>query len=518
MEYFEKQVQYMPYLGISADERVKQSAFQQQLKEHYPAVSLGKETFVSELAHLYQIRSLTMGDRSFIGADCLIRSVDLHMGSDCSINTSAYLQGEITMGSYVRIAPKVSIIAMNHGTEDPDIPIVKQPTTEKGITIGDDVWVGAGSIVLDGVTIGSHCVIGAGSVVTKDIPPYSVAVGNPAKVIRNRKEPSQKPGLSARLRAFCNKVEQQLDSLLEYYVIEKNGKKAFCNRAEGSDDVRPWCDAIEIAAMFDKIPPQMERDELVEQIQCMRRDTVDYHCLTVGYALEVLGSHIQQPFSQLDDLGEHLTDYLNSLPWQEDPWAAGAAVDHFATALYHNKKYFGARPYENELFGWLNLHVSHMTGMWGGENIHLLCNGFYRLTRGTYAQFDVPLPYPEEAVDTLLRYARNERFFHVHRGTACDTLDVIHPLWLCAKQTGYRKEEGERWAYRQIERILLNYQENRGFSFELETSYPTGLMGTEMWLSILYLLCDYVGLQACLTYQPKGVHRIQTGIRLGNLD
>lgn len=511
MDYFEKQVQYMPYLGVSDAERTKQLAFQKQLKEHYPAVSFEEETFLSELAHLYQIRSLSMGKRSFIGADCLVRSVDLHMGSDCSVNTNAYLQGKITMGDSVRIAPNVSIIAMNHGTENPDVPIMKQPCTEKGITIGDDVWIGAGSIVLDGVTIGSHSVIGAGSVVTKDVPPYSVAVGNPAKVVKNRQCPNRVAGLPSRLQAFCEKVEQQLDQVLQYYVREQNGKKEFCNQANGSDEVRPWCDAVEIAAMFGRVPAQMSREEWVKQIQSMQRDTVDYHCLTVGYALEVLGSHIQHPFAQLDELGLNLSAYLNSLPWEEDPWSAGAAVDHLATALYHNKKYFGSQPYENELFGWLHFHVSSISGMWGGENIHLLCNGFYRLTRGTYAQFGVPLPYPEEAVDILLRYARDERYFHAHQGTACDTLDVIHPLWLCAKQTKYRKTEGEQWAYRQIERILAHYQENKGFSFELETRYPAGLMGTEMWLSILYLLCDYVGLQEYLTYQPKGVHRLQAG-------
>jgi maltose O-acetyltransferase len=64
---------------------------------------------------------------------------------------------------------------------------IERRSTEFGkpVTIGDDCWIGGGTIICPGVTIGNRCVIGAGSVVTKDIPDDSLAVGNPAKVIRN---------------------------------------------------------------------------------------------------------------------------------------------------------------------------------------------------------------------------------------------------------------------------------------------------------------------------------------------
>lgn len=62
------------------------------------------------------------------------------------------------------------------------------PPKKEGITIGNDSWVGMGVIIMPGVTIGEMCVVGAGSVVTKDIPPYSIAVGNPARVIKSVKE------------------------------------------------------------------------------------------------------------------------------------------------------------------------------------------------------------------------------------------------------------------------------------------------------------------------------------------
>ena len=66
------------------------------------------------------------------------------------------------------------------------------------------------------------------------------------------------------------------------------------------------------------------------------------------------------------------------------------------------------------------------------------------------------------------------------------------------------------WAVQWIDKILKNWDNEKGFSFDLLLHDNPTLMGTEMWLSILYLLCDYVGLADCLSYQPQGVHRLKT--------
>ncbi|BAZ03789.1 acyltransferase [Calothrix sp. NIES-3974] len=95
--------------------------------------------------------------------------------------------GNIRIGKSCLIAAHTGIHANNHNFADPTVDIASQGVTRKGIVIGDDCWLGHGVTVIDGVTIGKGCVIGAGSVVTRDIPPYSVAVGVPAKVIRQRK-------------------------------------------------------------------------------------------------------------------------------------------------------------------------------------------------------------------------------------------------------------------------------------------------------------------------------------------
>lgn len=94
--------------------------------------------------------------------------------------------GNIKIGKGCLIAAHSGLFANNHNFTDPVQYIAKQGITRKGIVIEDDCWLGHGVTVTDGVTIGKGCVIGAGSVVTKDIPPYSVAVGTPAKVVKSR--------------------------------------------------------------------------------------------------------------------------------------------------------------------------------------------------------------------------------------------------------------------------------------------------------------------------------------------
>lgn len=98
--------------------------------------------------------------------------------------------GKVTFGDNCLLAPNVSIFTAGH----PLHPDSRNSGYEYGmdVTIGDNVWIGGGSIVCPGVTIGSNCVIGAGSVVTRDIPDWSLAVGNPARVIRKITEEDKK--------------------------------------------------------------------------------------------------------------------------------------------------------------------------------------------------------------------------------------------------------------------------------------------------------------------------------------
>ncbi|MGC9402132.1 sugar O-acetyltransferase [Vibrio genomosp. F10] len=89
---------------------------------------------------------------------------------------------EVTIGQYVQIGPNVVISTASHplSLSERVLPVA----TANPITIGDNVWIGAGAVILDGVSIGDRCVIGAGSVVTKSIPADSVAVGSPCRVMK----------------------------------------------------------------------------------------------------------------------------------------------------------------------------------------------------------------------------------------------------------------------------------------------------------------------------------------------
>jgi len=109
---------------------------------------------------------------------------DVIIGHHTGIGIGNVIIGPVKMGDYVMLAQNIVISGLNHGYEDVTMPPRLQQVNTKQITIEDNVWVGANCTITAGVTIGRHAIIGAGSVVTKNIPAYSVAVGNPARVIK----------------------------------------------------------------------------------------------------------------------------------------------------------------------------------------------------------------------------------------------------------------------------------------------------------------------------------------------
>lgn len=117
-----------------------------------------------------------------------LTSLKITVGNNVSFNEYDWIDGngEIEIGDNVSIGPRVSIISFSHETEKLDIPIKKPPKQYKKVIIEDDVWIGARAIITYGVKVGTGSIIGAGSVVTKNVEPYAVAAGVPAKIIKKR--------------------------------------------------------------------------------------------------------------------------------------------------------------------------------------------------------------------------------------------------------------------------------------------------------------------------------------------
>ena len=113
---------------------------------------------------------------------------DVEIGDHCQINTRCRLVN-VRIGNYVMIAPEVAFIPKLHRADSLEIPMSEQGAIDFPQTIiEDDVWIGYRAVIMPGLHIGKGSIIGAQAVVTKDVDPYAVVAGVPAKVIRNRRE------------------------------------------------------------------------------------------------------------------------------------------------------------------------------------------------------------------------------------------------------------------------------------------------------------------------------------------
>ena len=142
--------------------------------DNFMVLKRGRNVSIGSGTKIYPSRYIEFGD-------------NVSVSRNCSITSSKISGSSILIGSDVMIAEGVKIIGGNHAFDKKDVPMIYQGEgVQSPIHIKDDVWLGANVIVLSGVTIGRGCIIGAGSVVTKSIPDYSIAAGNPAKIIKSR--------------------------------------------------------------------------------------------------------------------------------------------------------------------------------------------------------------------------------------------------------------------------------------------------------------------------------------------
>jgi len=164
---------------------------------HY--LETGKDFIIEDYAEINckSNRGIVTGDRVTIGKHAIIRPTNayggaigegLRIGNNSSIGPFAYIgcSGFIDIGDNVIMGPRVGIFAENHHFDNLKIPIREQGVKRSFVKINDDCWIASNVVILAGVTIGRGCVIASGSVVTKDIPPFSVVAGIPAKVVKSR--------------------------------------------------------------------------------------------------------------------------------------------------------------------------------------------------------------------------------------------------------------------------------------------------------------------------------------------
>jgi carbonic anhydrase/acetyltransferase-like protein (isoleucine patch superfamily) len=542
----------------SEAEQSRQLELQRDFSEGSGSV-IGERCFLSELAAV-QTERLELGDESYIAAHAYLTG-SVITGRNCTINAFSVVRGEITLGNAVRIGAHTSILAFNHTMSDPDVEVFRQPISSRGITIGNDVWVGSHVVILDGVTVGDKAVIAAGAVVTKDVPAGAIVGGNPARVIRWRVPQvaaAAAPGrgerdLGDRLVSFVERARSQAEDVLERSFDRSLPGGMFVDRPGEPVTVRAQCDAIEIAdLLLGGPPPQLpvaeQRDRLRSyqdakgglvasldpEAQQMPAVTdlfdgeADYHVLCVGYALDLLGSQFPEPVHLVAEASaSELVEGLEAQPWDSRAWGSGAWADMVGTALRWNvaRGVPGTKGAAEAVFGWLLTRADPRTGMWGSveKNNGLLqvVNGFYRASRGTFAQFDVPIPYPERVIDTVLEHTRNPALFAADQQNACNVLDVAHPLWLARKQTAHRSAEITAVAGRLLGDALERWTDGQGIGFQAPLDAATslgrrvpGLQGTEMWLAVIWLLADLVGISELTGYRPRGVHRPEPAVRL----
>lgn len=117
---------------------------------------------------------------------------DIIIGERTRIGLSNTLIGPVTVGNDIMFAQNIVVSGLNHSYEDITMSIHDQKVSTAEIKIEDEAWIGANAVIVAGVTIGKHSVVAAGSVVTKDVPPYSIAAGNPARIIKKYNSISEK--------------------------------------------------------------------------------------------------------------------------------------------------------------------------------------------------------------------------------------------------------------------------------------------------------------------------------------
>lgn len=162
-------------------------------------ISLGKTVNIGDNVEINALSKLgvTIGNNVSILKNTIIECTGviselgegLVIGNNVGIAQNCFIQvrGKVIIEDNVIFGPNVSVFSENHIFDNPELPVNVQGVSRKGVKIESGVWIGTRAVILDGVTVGKNSIVAAGSIVNKDVPPYSIVGGVPAKLIKMRK-------------------------------------------------------------------------------------------------------------------------------------------------------------------------------------------------------------------------------------------------------------------------------------------------------------------------------------------
>jgi acetyltransferase-like isoleucine patch superfamily enzyme len=160
-------------------------------REQFAAI--GEHVVFEDGVRVWHPENVALGDNVYVGHGAMLKAYyknRLVIGDDTWIGQGVFFHaaGGITIGRSVGVGPFVKILTSYHDEAGRDVPILAAPLTFAPVVVEDDCDLGVGAILLPGITVGRGVQVGAGAVVTRDVPPYAVVAGNPARVLRMRPE------------------------------------------------------------------------------------------------------------------------------------------------------------------------------------------------------------------------------------------------------------------------------------------------------------------------------------------
>ena len=152
---------------------------------------LGQNVVFEPGVLVFHPENIEIGDNVYVGHNAILKGYyrgKMVIGTDTWIGQGAFFHsaGDLTIGRAVGIAPHVKVLTSLHTEAGRDVPILGSPVSMARVRIEGDSDLGIGSIVLPGVTVGRGAQVGAGAVVTRDVPPYAIVAGSPARLLRYR--------------------------------------------------------------------------------------------------------------------------------------------------------------------------------------------------------------------------------------------------------------------------------------------------------------------------------------------